>query len=81
MEGGERLSYEINNLDENGWNTKGEVHDATICRTMVLTAIIIDEIMEVFIGNPNQWSMERVRYALIGQYLASAQFPSQNPET
>jgi hypothetical protein len=64
MEGGERLRREIEELDENGWNTKGEVHDATICRTMVLTATIIDEIMEVFIGNASQWSIERVRYAL-----------------
>jgi hypothetical protein len=67
MEGGERLRYEIRELDENGWNRKGDVHDATICRTMVLTAIVIDEIMEVFIGNANQWSMERVRYVLIMQ--------------
>jgi hypothetical protein len=34
---------------------------------MALTAIIIDEIMEVFIGNANQWSVERVRYVLIMQ--------------
>jgi hypothetical protein len=67
MEGGERLRYEIRELDENGWNRKGDVHDATICRVMVLTAIVIDEIMEVFIGNANQWSMERVRYVLIMQ--------------
>jgi len=46
---------------------RGGVHDATICRTMVLTAIVIDEIMEVFIGNANQWTMERVRYVLIMQ--------------
>lgn len=64
VEGGDRLQAEISELDENGWNTKGEVYDATVCRTMVITATIVDEIMELFIGNANQWSMDRVRYGL-----------------
>jgi hypothetical protein len=65
MEGGERLRHEIDSLDVNGWNTKGEVHDATVCRSMVLSATLVDEAMELFIGNSDQWSMERVRYVFI----------------
>jgi len=65
IEGGDRLQYEISQLDENGWNTKGEIYDSTVCRTMVITATFLDEIMELFIGNPSQWSMDRVRYELL----------------
>ena len=65
IEGGDRLQYEISQLDENGWNTKGEIYDSTVCRTMVIMATFVDEIMELFIGNPSQWSMDRVRYELL----------------
>lgn len=60
MEGGEALRREIDALDENGWNTKGKVYDATICRMMFLSAMIQDEVMELFLGKPSQFSMERV---------------------
>ncbi|CZR65944.1 uncharacterized protein PAC_15844 [Phialocephala subalpina] len=60
MEGGEALQREIDALDENGWNTKGKVYDATICRMVVLSAMIQDEVMELFLGAPSQFSMERV---------------------
>jgi hypothetical protein len=65
VEGGERLQNEIANLDMNDWNTKGKVYNAIVCRSMVLAATIVDEILEFFIGNSNQWSMDRVRYVYI----------------
>lgn len=61
MEGGEALQREIDALDEHGWNTKGKVYDATICRMMFLSAMIQDEVMELFLGKPSQFSMERVK--------------------
>ena len=62
IEGGERLQQEIDNLDANGWNTKGKVHAATRARSMALSAVLLDEIMEIFIGTPAQFSMNRVRF-------------------
>jgi hypothetical protein len=67
MKGGEKLRYEIDSLDENRWNAKGKVHDAMVCRSMVLSVALVDEVLELFIGNSNQWSMERVRHIFITQ--------------
>jgi len=58
--GGERLEHAINSLDRNSRNTQGEVYGATICRMMVMYAMIQDEIMEMFVGTQAQWSVERL---------------------
>lgn len=60
-EGGDALRAEIDSLDENGWNTKGVIHNATISRMSTLAAMIQDEIMELFIGNQEHFSIERVK--------------------
>lgn len=60
MQGGEALQREIDNLDEDGWNQDGKWHDSTFCRMLVLTGLIQDEVMELFIGSPAYFSMERV---------------------
>ena len=61
FEGGEKLEAEINSLDANGWNTQGNVFESTLCRMMVVCALIQDEIMEMFIGNQDQWSNDRLQ--------------------
>jgi len=61
MAGGDVLQTEIDSLDEHGWNTKGMIHNATISRMMTLAAVIQDEIMELFIGNQEHFSMKRVK--------------------
>lgn len=61
MAGGDALQMEIDGLDEHGWNTKGMMHNATISRMMTLAAMIQDEIMELFFGNQELFSMDRVR--------------------
>ena len=64
MAGGEMLEHAINSLDENGWNTQGQIYSATICRMMAMCAMIQDEIMEMFIGTQTQWSIERLDWVL-----------------
>jgi hypothetical protein len=61
MTGGDVLQAEIDSLDEHGWNTKGMMHNATISRMMTLAAAIQDEIMELFIGNQEHWSMDQIK--------------------
>jgi len=58
--GGDALQAEIDSLDEHGWNTKSMMHNATVSRMMALAAEIQDEILELFIGNPTGFSMDRV---------------------
>jgi len=62
MTGDKALDKAVAALDENGWNTEGKVYDATNCRHMLTYFALLDEIMEVFIGNSSQWSLERVMY-------------------
>lgn len=57
--GGAELDREIQSLDENGWNTQGRVFEATIVRMMLMTSLIQEEIMEMFLGNQAQWSLQR----------------------
>ena len=61
-DGGRALEDEIMSLDRNGWNTKGKVYDATIGRWIMTSAFVRDEILELFLGNQAQWSLEGVKY-------------------
>jgi hypothetical protein len=58
--GGAELEREIESLDQNGWNTQGRIFEATIVRMMVVYSLIQDEIMEMFLGNQAQWSLQRL---------------------
>jgi hypothetical protein len=58
--GGEELELAISKLDAEGWNTDGEIYDSTVCRMMALYTLQMDEIIEIFLGNQAQWSLERV---------------------
>lgn len=60
MAGGGTLVHELDRLDVHGWNQDGLMHNSTICRMMVHGAVIQDEIMELFIGSQNEFSMERI---------------------
>jgi hypothetical protein len=58
--GGAEFELEIESLDQNGWNTQGRIFEATIVRMMVVYSLIQDEIMEMFLGNQAQWSLQRL---------------------
>jgi hypothetical protein len=60
MEGGEALELAVSKLDAEGWNTDGKVYDSSIIRVMGFYAVHMDDIMEIFLGNQAQWSLERV---------------------
>lgn len=60
MQGGEALELAVRRLDPEGWNTDGKVYDSSINRVMGFYAVQMDEIMEIFLGNQAQWSLERV---------------------
>lgn len=59
--GGEVLQEEIAALDENGWNKKGATFPSTLCRFVVLTAMLLDEVMELFLGSPSDFRVDRVK--------------------
>lgn len=59
--GGAEFERKIASLDQNGWNTQGRIFEATIVRMMLVFAVILDEIMEMFLGNQSQWSLQRLK--------------------
>ncbi|KEF59095.1 uncharacterized protein A1O9_03939 [Exophiala aquamarina CBS 119918] len=48
--GGEALAKAIASLDENGFNTDGEIYSATVLRARTLLALVRDEILEIALG-------------------------------
>jgi len=61
FEVGGKLEREVEALDEFGWSAGEETYDSTICRVMMTSALLQDEVMELFVGNSSQFSMERVK--------------------
>ncbi|KAL2070337.1 hypothetical protein VTL71DRAFT_13363 [Oculimacula yallundae] len=57
---GEGLREEIAALDENGWNKQETIFASTLCRFIVLTAKLLDEVMELFLGSPSDFRIDGV---------------------
>jgi hypothetical protein len=50
MRGGEDLQRAIDALDSNGWNREGNIYINTMVRTRTLLAPILNEALELFLG-------------------------------
>ena len=54
MKSGEELQRAIAALDSNGWNREGSMHINTGFRTRTLLAPILNEALELFLGDPQK---------------------------
>lgn len=58
IEGGDALMKAIENIDENGWNKDGKLYPNTTTRAHSKLAIVLNEILELSLGeldeNPNE---------------------------
>lgn len=54
LRGGEAVRMAVEALDENGWNTSGKMHSATVVRARYILALIRDELVEIGIGKARQ---------------------------
>lgn len=63
MHGKEHLLREVRELDADGWNRKdkGDIQDMTGERIYGLFYKILEEILEILLGNRDQFSEERMR--------------------
>jgi hypothetical protein len=52
MKGGDELQRAIDALDSNGWNREGNMHINSSVRTRTLLAPILNEALELFLGDP-----------------------------
>ena len=64
MKGGEGLQRAIAALDPNGWNTEGKIYAATTTRARGLLAIVLNEILELSLGDPAECKNERIKLVL-----------------
>jgi hypothetical protein len=61
MKGGEELQRAIAALDSNGWNREGSMHINTGTRTRTLLAPILNEALELFLGDPHNITGEIIK--------------------
>ena len=53
IQGGEALHRAIADLDENGWNTRGQVYAATVTRAHGMLSPVLNEVLELSLGDPD----------------------------
>lgn len=59
MAGGEKLIAAVNKLDKDGWNTDGKIYASTINRVHGIDSVILDETLELSLGDPTDCTEER----------------------
>ncbi|CAG8982274.1 hypothetical protein HYALB_00004508 [Hymenoscyphus albidus] len=64
MQGGEVLAEAVSRLDENGWNVAGNIYQSTGARARGMLSVVLDEILELSLGDPEDCTEERIRYLL-----------------
>jgi hypothetical protein len=63
MEGGEALQQAIDALDENGWNTEGEIYSSTATRAHGTLSPLLNEVLELSLGDPAGCTGEQIKSA------------------
>jgi hypothetical protein len=61
QKGGKELEDAIARLDPNGWNVDGEIYPATTCRAQGMIGIVLNEILELSLGDPAECTNERIK--------------------
>ncbi len=61
MKGGEELRKAIDDLDPNGWNRDGNIFINTSVRNRTLLAPILNEALELFLGDPQNITGEIIK--------------------
>ncbi|TVY34147.1 hypothetical protein LSUB1_G006396 [Lachnellula subtilissima] len=64
MAGGDELIAAISKLDKDGWNTDGEIYTSTLNRVHGIDSVILDETLELSLGDPADCTEERTTYLM-----------------
>ncbi|KAH8592975.1 hypothetical protein B0O99DRAFT_689190 [Bisporella sp. PMI_857] len=67
----------VSELDENGWNTKGEIYPTTIVRAINTICVVVNEILELSLGDFEQCTNDRIKSlqsSLSEKYLSIPNF-------
>ena len=61
IQGGEALQQAIDALDENGWNTEGEIYSSTATRAHGTLSPLLNEVLELSLGDPAGCTGEQIK--------------------
>ncbi|TVY65620.1 hypothetical protein LSUE1_G008261 [Lachnellula suecica] len=75
MAGGDELHAAVNRLDKDGWNTDGEIYPATYCRANGTLSVVLDEILELSLGDPSDCTEEKTKTIMARLRKAYNAFP------
>ncbi|TVY46496.1 hypothetical protein LOCC1_G001894 [Lachnellula occidentalis] len=64
MAGGDELIAAVNKLDKDGWNTDGKIYASTVNRVHGIDSVILDETLELSLGDPADCTEERTTYLM-----------------
>ncbi|KAL3424538.1 cytochrome P450 [Phlyctema vagabunda] len=70
------LAHAVSQLDENGWNTKGELYTATNLRANMIHGLLLSEVLELALGADSQYSDERLMDIKLRNEQTLLQYPS-----
>lgn len=76
MRGGDELTRAVEKLDRDGWNTDGKIYPNTTIRARCTLAIILNEILEISLGEFGDDRNEKIKYLMNKLEKTYASFPS-----
>ncbi|KIM92973.1 hypothetical protein OIDMADRAFT_36209 [Oidiodendron maius Zn] len=71
MQGGDMLWRAVENLDDEGWSTEGKLYVTTTTRARAQLAIVLNEILELSLGELEQDKNEGIRLLLSASLFAT----------
>lgn len=60
-QGGDAFKRAVENLDANGWNREGKLYPNTTTRVHCQLAIVLNEILELFLGDMGERANEKIK--------------------
>ncbi|RSL46172.1 hypothetical protein CEP54_013983 [Fusarium duplospermum] len=70
------LAEAMKTLDERGWNTKKKVHSVTFMRARMLLSYVLDELVEIALGNDPNVTLEYLESIKARQLKVFSEYPS-----
>ncbi|KAL3426846.1 fungal specific transcription factor [Phlyctema vagabunda] len=74
--GPERLATAVANLDERGWNTKGDIYNVTWLRALCLQIPIREEILELSLGIDAKYTWEHIQSLIARHEENTSSYPA-----
>ncbi|KAH7144273.1 hypothetical protein B0J13DRAFT_475194 [Dactylonectria estremocensis] len=70
------LMAAVNALDERGWNTKGELHPATLVRGRYMIATVMDELVDAALDTTTTVTIDQLQSLKARQLKTVSEFPA-----